>query len=74
MAGFNTDLELGSIARDTWAIQSKNVMYGIKRIYLWTIDGQKTPRITAAQRTRVAAPVMLTPRHGADVDGRNQGT
>jgi len=34
MAGFNADLELGRIARESGAIQSKKLMWGIKGIYL----------------------------------------
>jgi len=34
MAGFNTDLELGRIARELGVIQSKKLMWGIKGIYL----------------------------------------
>ena len=33
MAGFNADLELGRIARESGAIQSKKLMWGIKGIY-----------------------------------------
>ncbi|PYX69935.1 MAG: hypothetical protein DMG78_20665 [Acidobacteria bacterium] len=56
MAGFNADLELGRIARESRAIQSKKLMWGIKGIYSSTQSGS-VPKIDLLEFQRHYARV-----------------